>query len=295
MASSRVDNGAVIYDGTRWREVPGISLMTQNGHAHEIPVYGEIQRDASGRAILGFAMHGPQEPLEIGVESPTALPDKGINPITGMDRLQFDAARPVPWVHSILVEWYDSRRDTYWHFEGGIRIHQVANKRVWYPKSSYGDDGSVSANVDKQFAISQQKVLFIQRMILDSAGQPAVASSCSNWQKVGSNLAIPGGPCMFVIEHRGTKNYPLFVDKAGRDAKKLEVRINEAKFNPTRITAYNPFINRQGMVVNTEGFHELTHELKQEDFGSHQLDPRWNEWDMGDSLLNADVPATIQH
>lgn len=268
--------------------------MTQNGHAHEIPVYGEIFADDTGKPIIGWAMHGPQEPLEIGVEAPSLLPYKGVNPYTGQDRLQFERARPVPWVHSMLVEWYDYKRDTYWHWEGGVRIHQVAAKKVWYQKSGYGDDGSVSANPDKAWVITG-KVIFMQRMILDSAGQPAVAASCTNYAKPGSTVQIAGGPSTFTLEHRGTKNYPKFTKPDGTEFTKLVVKVQEAKFNPTRIEIYKPFFNRQGMVVDADGFHDLTHHLGPADMHDGQLASDWKDWKMGDDIPNADVLATIQH
>jgi hypothetical protein len=283
-----------MYDGTRFREIPAISLLTQNGHAHEIPVYGEIFKDANGKALLGWAMHGPQEPLEIGVEAPTPLPDKGVNPFTDADRLQFDRARPVPYVHSILIEWYDPRHNTCWHFEGGIRVHQVAAKKVWYVKTGYGDNGEVSSDPVHDFAITG-KIIFQQRWILDADGSPGVVGSATNWQKVGGTSQIAGGPSTITLDHRGTKHYPKFTTLSGTAADKLTIRISEAKFNPLRIASFQPFINRQGMVVKTDEFHAFSHTLSAEVCDDRHLDPSWNDWRMGDELTHADVPATILH
>jgi hypothetical protein len=296
-ASSRIDNGAKIYDGTRWREVPWPTLMIQNHMAHEIPVYGEILKDAAGQPYLAWGMHGPQEPLEIGVEAPAPLPPKGINPVTGAPRLQFSQARPVPWVHSIVVEWWDYKRHTWWHFEGGIRIHQVASKKVWYPKSSYRDDGAVSSDIlgGPVLAISQMKVIFAQRLMTDAAGVGAIAGSATNWTNPGGTARIPGGPSGFVLEHRGTKHYPKFTRPDGSEMTRLTVNVNEATFNPGRLALLAPFINRQGMVADAEGMHECLHSLTVEQLGPDCLAPNAWTWSMGDELPHADVPATIQH
>jgi hypothetical protein len=287
MASARIDNGATIYNGTRFHEGATFSLFPQSPHQHEIPLYCQIDYGPEGRPVRGFAMHGPQEPLTIGVPVGQPLTSKGINPYTSQPRLTFPTSRPIPYVHGFSACWWNEKTGSYWYFSGGVRIHQVAKEQIWYLKSSYADDGRVSANPDLPGLEIGGKVIFVQRgVVLDGPlGAEAVfLGSCASYQRPGGDVLIPGGPGAVVLKHRGSHLYAPF--------KEVIIRVGEAKFNPTRWPAANPFLNRQGMVADPPGYQAFVADV---DPRLVVMTPDWDRWDAGDLLPLADVPASIQH
>ncbi len=295
MASGRVDNGAVEYDGTRFRFIPELNAHPQDAFCHELPLYMHM-KDGE----WAFAIHGPQDPRDIKRAVGVRLPTRGPNPNTGTVRLPFglkddglEYARPVPWVHHLLFQWRIPGETLHGgplfaHVEGGMGIHQVSDKTIWYVKCwmSRAQQASTGLNPNARSTYRPRsldisgKVIFVRRTITLPSGEQYETGALTS--------DAPGGPSSVTIKHAGHPDYPRF------PAVKIEIpRGDPAKFNAARYPLLTACTNRQGFLCSHSKHIEILNAIT--DPTELLLSPNWNSFDVGDSLApHADVQAPIQ-
>jgi hypothetical protein len=291
MASARTSNGMPEYDGTRWRLIPELNAHPQDAFCHEVPLYMAMKEGE-----WAFAIHGPQDPRDIGREVNVRLPARGPNPNTGTVRLPFglredgfEYAKPVPFVHHLLVQWRIPNQTLnggpmFAHLEGGMTIFQVAAKTVWYvgtwmskAQQGYGLDPKALKTYRANSINVNGKIIFVRRVITLPSGEQYETGELTS--------AAAGGPSTIKLSHLGHPDYPKFPN--------LVMTIQSAKFNARRYPLLTACLNRQGFLCSHNKHIEIMNGIQSP--ADLILAEDWDRYDVGDDLTpHADVEAPIQ-
>jgi hypothetical protein len=279
------------YDGTRWRLIPQLTMHPQDAYCHEVPLYGAMKEGE-----WAFCVHGPQDPRDIDREPGVRLPTRGPNPNTDAVRLPFglrddgfEYAKPVPWVHHVLVEWRILGESLnggpmFGHLEGGMTIFQVARKVVWYigswiaqEQAGYGLDPKARKVYRGKSINVNGKLIFVRRVLTLPSGEQYETGEIVS--------AVAGGPSAIKVSHVGHPDYPKFPN--------VVMKIDSAKFNAMRYPLLTPCLNRQGFLCSHNRHIEIMNGVAGP--ADLPLASDWDSWNVGDDLMpHADVQAPIQ-